>query len=51
MLVLFYVIIVAALGVGSYALWVEEYVIAIAMVFVLFLQVVNILNHNKRRRR
>lgn len=51
MLVLFYLIILAALGVGCYAVLKEEYVIAVAMAFVVFLQVVNILNHKKRRRR
>ncbi|MBM6670658.1 hypothetical protein H6B14_07760 [Phocaeicola coprophilus] len=51
MLVLFYLIILAALGVGCYAVLKEEYVIVIAMVFVVFLQVVNILNHKKRKRR
>ncbi len=51
MLVLFYVIILAALGVGCYAVLKEEYVIAIAMAFVVFLQVMNVLNHNKKRKR
>ena len=51
MLVLFYLIILAALGVGCYAVLMVEYVFVMALVFVVFLNVVNFLNHKKRKRR
>ncbi|CDD82389.1 MULTISPECIES: hypothetical protein [Bacteroidaceae] len=51
MRILFIVIILAALGVGGYAVYKEEYVIAFAMVFVIFLQVVNLLGAKKRKKR
>lgn len=51
MRILFVLITVAALAVGGYAVYKEEYVIALAMLFVVSLQVVNFLNYNKRKRR
>lgn len=51
MRILFLIITLAALAVGGYAIYKEEYVIAFAMLFVVGLQVVNFLNYKKRKRR
>lgn len=45
MRILFIVIAVVALGVGIYALWVKEYVIAFAMLLVIGGQVFNYLKY------
>ena len=50
MRILFVIIGIAALCIGGYALYLEEKVIAFAMLFVIGLQVVNFLRYKKRRR-